>query len=629
MFSNSLLSFSVSRLTSHLARSCSVLSTQYSVLSYRLTSHFLLLTFFLLLLSASVYAADASITATVDKNQASLEDYIILTLAIEGTRDEPSLPGIPDFKVQSRGSSSQMTFINGKMSSKVSYTYILFPQKKGSFTLGPFTVEVRGKIITSNPITVRIEDSRPQEQENSDIFVSARVDKESPYLNEQIVCTFLFCRRVKVANASITDMPSFEDFMTEDLEKNKEYQKIINGRTYIVTEIKKALFPLKTGIREIAPFTLQCDVVMQNSRRRSSPFQDPFFSDPFFGFTETVPKTFRTAPLSVMVRPLPAEGRPDGFKNLVGTYSLNAAISKQKLSVGESATLTITLSGTGNLKGMQSLDLPGLQNFKVYDDKPVFKASANGDNIGGTLVIKKALVPITAGTLSIPPVTVSYFNPASGKYETASAGSFSMAVSPALEKENLTVVASPDAGLSSKKEVRVLGKDIMDIHTSLDALKSSSASPLSAAALILFFIPVAGYVMCFIRQKVNERRAGDSGIMRSRTAYRRFSKAMPAVKKAMSADDTSFHRLASKALKDFMGDKLNIAGGALTAKEVASLLEHTGLSPEAQAEAVRLVDVFDTSQFGFQKYTVEEKHAALKSMIKLAKAMDRKLKRRV
>ncbi len=58
------------------------------------------------------------------------------------------------------------------------------------------------------------------------------MDNENPYLNEQIIYTLQFCRRVKIASASLTEQPSFDGFLVESLGKEREYQKVINGQQY-------------------------------------------------------------------------------------------------------------------------------------------------------------------------------------------------------------------------------------------------------------------------------------------------------------------------------------------------------------------------------------------------------------
>jgi len=580
--------------------------------------------------AASIHAADVTITATVDKNEASLDDYVMLQLAIEGTREDPELPDLSSFKIQSRGSSSQVSIINGRMSSKIEYTYMLYPQKTGFFTIGPFTVTHHGTTYTSNQLTLTITKSQqPQQQEkdSGEIFVTAQIDNENPFLNEQIICTFLFCRRVKVANANLSEQPSFEGFITEDLGKPREYQKVINGQQYVVTELKKALFPVKTGVLEISPFTLQCDMVVQKRRGRGG-FRDPFFDDSFFGFTETVPKTFRTSPVTVMVKPLPAEGKPADFKNLVGSFTLASELSKKNLQVGESTTLTLTLTGTGNLKTLSAIEIEGLDNFKVYDDKPVFEQSVSGGKVVGKLVIKKALVPLVEGSLKIPQIAVSYFDPSIGSYKKAAGSPYSLAVAPSQDKEKMNLVASPALSESAKREIKVLGQDIMPIHTSHEALSGVAASPLSILNTVFFFLPIGLFILVFSLQKAKEKAASDTGAARTRKAHAIFTRELASIKKLISRDDAAFYQAASKALRDFIGDKLNIAGGALTARELPQVLNDAQVPPDACAEAARLLEVFDSAQFGFKKYSAQEQQASLKELKQVARTLDKKIRTR-
>lgn len=46
------------------------------------------------LMASAGSAAGVSITAVVDKNEASLDDYIVLKVAVEGTREEPTMPDL-------------------------------------------------------------------------------------------------------------------------------------------------------------------------------------------------------------------------------------------------------------------------------------------------------------------------------------------------------------------------------------------------------------------------------------------------------------------------------------------------------------------------------------------------------
>jgi len=572
-------------------------------------------------------AAEASIVATVDKNEATLEDYIVLKLSVEGVRAEPSLPDMPAFTVQSRGSSTKVSIINGQMSSSNEYTYLLYPKTAGDFTLGPFTIRHQGKDRESNQIAVRIHKGEPlpqqqQQQEDRDVFVVAEVDNDKPYLNEQIIYKLKFFRRVKVANARLTEAPSMEGFIAEQLGKEQEFQRVINGQTYLVTEITQALFPTRTGVLEIAPTTLQCDVVTQRRRQRNM-FRDPFFDDSFFGFSETVPKAFRTAPITVMVKPLPAAGQPRTFSNLVGQFSLSSALSKKKVEAGESVTLTVQLSGTGNLQSQQALDIPGLENFKVYDDKPVFESKVLSGRRSGQLTLKKALVPLKAGTLTVPPITVAYFNPNTGTYEQATTKPHVLEVLPSAATEKLQAVEGPRPP-SPKEDVKLLGQDVLEVHTGLDALEPCWYMPAWLIALC-FFLPVGGFVGLHVSRRVRDSRASNPGMARARNAHKNFKKLLPEIRRALKCDEARFYQLAARAFKDFMGDKLKASGGALTAAELADRLAPYRVPADVVQEARAILEFLEAGQFGFKQHAARECEAIFKSMKHVAAVLDRRV----
>lgn len=576
----------------------------------------------LLALATAAWAAGIAITATVDKTEATLDDYIVLQLAVEGTRDEPALPDVSAFKVQSRGTSSQMTIVNGRVSSKLEYTYILYPQKPGTFRIGPFTLGDGSRTVRSNQITLTISQAATQQQGAAEIFVTASVDNENPYLNEQIIYTFRFCRRVKVASASLTEQPAFDGFLAQSLGKEREFQKVINGQQYLVTEIRQALFPLKTGALEISPTTLQAAVVTQGRRSRRG---NPFFDDSFFGFTETVPKHFRTAPVRVSVKPLPADGRPADFANLVGRFTMTSSLSAANARVGDSLTLTIAVTGTGLLKNLQTVEVGPVENFKVYDDKPVFEPAVTGGGAGGKLTIKKALVPLVSGALQVPAARLSFFDPEARGYKTIMSRSYVVQVSPASAGEKLDIV-QPSGGTGPfKQEVKFLGRDILPIHTGTQALLGARTRLPFFPLLLFLLLPPAVFCALLFIKRVRDRSAGDPGARRQKNAYKLFRKNAAAVQNVL-ADEARFYQTGAKALKDFLGDTLNMPGQALTASDLDSLLAGK-IPPDVLQEVKHQLDFFDSGRFGFKQYGIAERRAVLDAMCTYARRLNRVMRK--
>ena len=85
------------------------------------------------------------------------------------------------------------------------------------------------------------------------------------------------------------------------------------------------------------------------TNRRRDPFTR-FFNDPFFGgVTQNKHKILSTKSIKMNTQPLPKKGKPNGFKNLVGQFSITATVGKESFDAGDTTTLTITVSGIGNV----------------------------------------------------------------------------------------------------------------------------------------------------------------------------------------------------------------------------------------------------------------------------------------
>ena len=584
-----------------------------------------LVSFLLLLYAEKGYSL--SLIAKVDKTEATLQDQIILTISIEGTQkiERPQLPPMPTFDVISRGSSTRMQIINGQITSGVDYNYILIPKKTGTFEIGPARLPYKDQTILSNKITLTITTADTQPQVTKDLFITTKVSNKSPYVNEQIIYTFKLYRNIKIANASLEN-PSFEGFRVEPLGKERQYETVVNGRSFVVTEVKQALFPTREGTLEIDPATLQCEVVTRTRRRRGF-FDDPFFDDSFFGFSKTETKVLHSRPITVEVRPLPTEGKTPLFNNLVGNFTIDTSISKNKLEVGDTTTLTITIKGKGNIRDAHSPEFPSLTHFKIYDDKPTLTVQNSGDTFGGIFTIKKALVPLKEGALKVPALAFIYFNPKRERYELCKSSPLEVQVLPSSDKEKLHLVEALGT-TTSKEEIKILGKDILPIHTSLYALKPYSMDPWRWVYLAFFILPIAGYAGFTLIKKRKEQWEEDLGYARSKSALRNFNKKIALIRKQIGSEDSSeFYRLTSKALRDFLGDKLNMTGSALTPMEMENQLNTFKIKKERIEDVKKVLNTLESGQFAFQRHSMSEKEDLLNQVKSLAKWFNKRIKK--
>jgi hypothetical protein len=579
-----------------------------------------------LLVIATGSAYGLSLTAKVDKTDATLEDQIFLTLSVEGSQRSarPQLPDHPAFEVMSRGSTTRMQIINGTISSGVDYTYILIPRKAGTFEIGPATLSDGGNTVESNTITLTIAagESRQATAARQELFITAGVGNTNPYVNEQVIYTFKLLRSIRIANASL-DSPSFQGFRVEPLGKEKEYETTINGKTYIVTEVRQALFPTREGTIEIEPAKLSCDVLIQ-SRRRSF-FNDPFV-DSFLGFSKSESKMLHSNPVTLEVQPLPLEGRTGLFSGLVGNFSLSTSLSKKQLEVGDTTTLTISIKGNGNIRDAAAPEMPSIPEFKIYDDKPVLSIQEGAELFGGTFTLKKALVPLQEGSLRVPELAFTYFDPGRGNYELCKSAPLTIEAAPPGNKEKLQLVEALGT-ITSKEEVKIIGRDILPINTSRAALRPYRLDPWHWMYLAYFTLPILGYAATALIKRRRKRLEEDAGYARGRGALKRFKRNISPVKKqAQTGDGDEFYRATSRALKEFLGDKLNITGSALTPREIEHQLSALSMPSDKIGELLEVLNALESGQFARRQLGTVEREKVLRETITLVSWLDKRIR---
>ena len=405
----------------------------------------LLSLFLILALSGLSYGESISVTATVDKNSLTLEDSLQLSIVIKGAKNTPppQLPSLRDFRVSSAGTFSSTQYINTQRSVSIIHKYRLTPMNSGTILIGPAKVQINGKNYSTQSITVEVQVSANSATiTNKAAFVEASLSSKKAYLGEQLVYTFRLFHRVEAKNLDLRLPFDKSWFNKEDLGDPKTYIKAVNGLQYHVQELSIALFPLKIGLIEVPSAIIELDLYQRaQTRSRHDPF-DQFFRDPFFSRgVQAEHKVLRSQPLSVNVLPLP-DRAPKGFKNLIGQFDISAELGKKDLEVGDTTTLTVTVSGKGNVKNI-SFNEPNLKNqFKIYPDKPEFKQTFYNNQITGEKIFKFALVPLEAGSRTLPEFSLPYFDSKSAQYRIAKTQQIFLNIKPSSSKEKLNLVQS-------------------------------------------------------------------------------------------------------------------------------------------------------------------------------------------
>jgi len=398
----------------------------------------------------------------------------------------------------------------------------------------------------------------------------------------------------------------------------REYDQIIKGQQYRVHEIREALFPQETGRLTVPGRQLTCDVAVRSSRRSGSPLDD------FFGRTQTRTKILRTRDVEIEVSPLPPP--PSNFSGLLGQFAVTVDPSRAEVAVGESVTLEVTVAGKGNAQLIPEPLFPDFSQFKVYDDQPTSRLEREGTSLTGSRTFHRALVAQAVGDFTPGPVTLVYFDPDSDSYRTASSEPLILHATPPTGEEELrlTELVGPGTG---KVAVKILADDILPIHRGLDGLRGGEPDRRVGFWIVIgLLVPPLAFLGLFVWQSRRMRFRQDAALRRRRNALRR---AQARLREMDSAAEEGRHGeaadLASRGLREYLGDMLNLEGAALTATEVEQRLRETGLTAELSSRVHRLLDDLEARQYGAGQ-TDRSPESLTMSMGELLRELERGLK---
>ena len=576
-------------------------------------------------LTLNAFGENIQVLATVDRTQITLEDSIQLSVTIKGTQNTPppELPSLPNFRITSGGTSSSTQIVNMERSISITHNYRLTPMNIGQFKIGPARIRANKKVYLTQPINILVKKSTaPIQTGNRPVFLEATASKKEAYVGEQLIYSFKLFYRVEAKNFDLNMPFGASHFQKEELGKAKSYQSVVNGIQYHVQEVSVALFPIKPGKAEIPPATLEFDIYHRpQNRSNGGPFSQ-FFNDPFFSQgTRAEHKVLRTKPISIEVLQLPEKGKPEESKNIIGNFNIVSNLGKDDLEVGDTTTLTITVSGKGNLRGV-SFPEPDLKKlFKIYPDQPEFNQTVIGNQITGKKVFKFALVPLKPGVVKLPAFTLYYFDPTIKDYRQAQTHPIEVNVRPSSSQETLNLVQSNSLGnIIAKPKIEILAEDILPLHTTLDDFNNINTK-INASTVLEFTFPTIFFLICafFIQQK--KRLATDMAFYRSQKAYKTASQKLESLPHSKNLDSKEFASELSEILRGYIGDKLNMKGKAITAAEVEYKLKKLDYQTNQVNITRNLLEKCDTLQYApesFENYQelLNETQGLIKSLEK-------------
>lgn len=392
----------------------------------------LTMTLFLIALLPSLgnTAPTPHVTAELSARRGTTADVFTWSIIAHDTSDVP-VPTIgesPDFEVRYRGPQSSVQILNGEVHRQLRYVYHLIPRREGHLRTPHATVVAAGRTYDVAPLEVEIAPggSASGKTEIHGVAVTQSVDRSTVFLGQQLTNTIEILTRTQLIEPQFGDL-TFDGFRHLDIGDDQRSTRIVAGRPTTVITLKKALYPIRTGELVIPRRELRAKMRVQAPHRGGFPFDlsDPFgggFFDEFFGGGALKEVSFSAEPITISVKPLPPASHQlatwGSHPPLVGHTGINIRLSSAPLAFGESRSFEVELTSEGNIAPIMTVPFENSSEYRIYQEPPETKVFDAEGTIVTRRTFKASLVPLKGGTMKLPPLQLSYFDPGAEVYKT-------------------------------------------------------------------------------------------------------------------------------------------------------------------------------------------------------------------
>lgn len=591
-------------------------------------------------------AQDIRVQSVLGDNRVAIGDVVLYALDVRvvmpsdaevappSAAELPAVEGLTVLgsEVIDRGTSQRMSIINGRRSVKIEYhwqvVYRLRAGDVGGYTMPAFAYRYLDRDHAVRALRFEVVKEAPGNQ-----FVTLAVSASdvSPFANEAVTLRFVltFTKPFDPNEVPEIEIPwatSAQGFSGEapppGWTKGRGVRVRLNDETYdllretgrgeVVETLSftRTIYPLAPGRLELGTASARLYVA---TRTRRGVFR-----------TEVVANekaVLTSSPLVIDVRDAPKADRPASFSGIIGNFDGELELGETRVRAGNGVTLTLRLRGEGGLATVPPPVLRGLDEFDVYDPdrRIVGEEDEKMLEIGWLLVPKSGRTP-----KEIPKVDVSWFRPRDERFVTVSVGPAPLEITG--EVEDSEIFGGVAAARSARRSL-ALGEGLRPMKSEPGAIvadRRRGPSVVLIAAIAL--LPLLSLLATSFLVGRRRRAAGDvAGQRRSRASKE--AKARLAEVQGLLEAERGFHNQLTRALQGFVGDKLDLPAGRITAATAADIVgQATGANDLGTRLAVFLGDL-EAKEFGGAGGDRSVRRADLAAAEELIRDLDRELGR--
>ncbi len=444
----------------------------------------------------------------------------------------PEISPVADLIIEPSGRPPLTRRMPGRRMEHV-YEYIVASYKVGRHVIPPIEIISGGVRSSSEPLEIEV--FNPDELLWSEIkrgeqtirYASAfRTLNGRPYENETTSCEI----KLYVPEEIFIEDWGIPDFLRDGLTawrfQPSQMRSGINilGKPYVAVAYPSTITPTRTGKISIGP----AKVRLMTREVVYNPLPQQVSSEIYV----EIPK------LEIESRPLPGNA-PQGFKNAVGNFRLEAKSAQTEIQEGDPIAVDLIVTGSGNLDTLSPPQLANAEGWKVYGTT----TEQRGDErrqLSGRVVFQQSIRPLEMKP-EIPAFRFVYFDPKAESYKSLLSEPIALKMQPGSTPNPAATVAVQPLPVPFERMTDILStvrSTQLTLPTTLGfpAWLGHLVGGLAALTLIIKALWMR-YASCFIKDPARTAKA----------------QALREIAKNHTASDTDFLRTAGGFIESSLG----------------------------------------------------------------------------
>jgi len=600
-----------------------------------------LATFAVILAAAVVPSVAAQAAPTIqistDKTRIYRNEPLNIQIVISGDYDEFRGPSLDGFTVAARSEGHSFSLGFGGSTSSRSVNLTVFAEGAGKKTIGAARLLEDGRVVASSrPIEIEVVDSdAPADKPvlpGSKIFrqrslfpdvkplrgfsnrqpaLEARLTPTTAnnnassengtvvYPGQPLLLEYMLRTPLPIENwnVSVPGKPDMEGFIVKEQPRTDEGSREVNGDdgTWYETVLwRAAIIPINAGELNIDPMVVA------------------------MVFRDFEQMNVRSEGLSITVSEIPPKADQTGFApGVLGRFVMDAKLQEQKIRQGESTTLTVTITGTGNLMALRSPEIESEDGLRTdafapsqdQDDIQVDEGGISGSRTFKYLLTAESLPggPDGSGFKVKVPALV-FFNYFSHQWAEAEP----------IELELAVEGVAPDI---RHEERRTAPLGIVDESTlkTVDAPPESWFTP--ARLALIMIIPVLLLVVVETVFRVRRHRESNSGRIAARSALKRARTELHRLEKS-NQPEAEFWTSVEAIIRHFLEARFGMNSAAMTPLQITAGLGRSGVERDVAQNLLDHLETCSLARFAMAAPVTVERTAEIERLRKCLASLD-------